>query len=74
MSGRIVDVQAQSILLIDSLIIRDESGKEWTFNSFSQDVVGFSPSHLREHQAAGQPVTVFYNETSEGPLVVNIED
>ena len=40
MSGRIVDVQAQSILLIDSLIIRDESGKEWTFNSFSQDVVG----------------------------------
>lgn len=69
-----VDVQSQSILLIESLTIRDEEGKDWTFDIFPQGFIGFTPSHLLEHQAAGETITITYKETSEGLSVVKIED
>ena len=73
-SGLVVDVQSQSILLIESLTIRDQDGKEWTFDIFPQGFIGFTPSHLLEHQAAGELITITYEETPEGLSVVKIED
>lgn len=73
-NGLVVGVQPQSILLIKSLTIKDEDGKGWTFDIFPQGFIGFTPSHLLEHQATGEPITITYKETSEGLLVVKIED
>ncbi len=67
-----MDVQSNSITDLDSVTVRDESGKLWTFKAESS--LSFSPSHLREHQAFAWPVTVFYEETSEGLLANNITD
>ena len=70
--GLVVDVQSSSITDLDSVTVRDESGKLWAFKSGSS--VSFSPSHLREHQVFAWPVTVFYEETPEGLLANNITD
>ena len=70
--GLVVDVQSGSITDLDSVTVRDESGKLWTFKA--EGSLSFSPSHLREHQAFAWPVTVFYEETPEGLLANGITD
>ncbi|MCE2463856.1 MAG: hypothetical protein J4F46_08105 [Dehalococcoidia bacterium] len=70
--GLVVDVQSSSITDLDSVTVRDDSGRLWAFKAGSS--VSFSPSHLREHQAFAWPVIVFYEETPEGLLAYNITD
>ncbi len=70
--GLIVEVQGGSITDLAFLAIRDEAGDLWEFSAGG--FVGLTPSHLREHQAFGQGVTVTYRETSDGLAVVGLSD
>ena len=70
--GLVVEVQGGSITELESLTVRDEAGRLWTFKA--EGFVGFTPSHLREHRDFLLPVTVRYRETPEGLLIVSIAD
>ena len=72
MRGLVVDVRAGSITELEYLAVRDEAGELWEF--YADGFAGFTPSHLREHQAFGQPVTVTYRETPDGLMVVGLAD
>jgi len=73
-TGQVLIVEHSSITTISSLTLEDDSGKQWTFEGggvFS----GFTPAHLLEHRALGEPVTVEYEETDSGILqIVRLAD
>ena len=71
--GMVLEVVGRNIVELESLRIRDASGKEWTFGA-AQGSIGFSPSHLREHQLAGKPVLVTYVIRDGRLLAVDITD
>jgi hypothetical protein len=67
--GQVVIVEPASVTTISSLTIREDSGKLWTFvgaGTFS----GFTPSHLNEHMALQEEVTVMYEELEPGVLTI----
>ncbi len=71
-TGEVTDVRPRSITEFESLTITDAEGKSWTFagGAFS----GFTPSHLLEHQALGDPVKIWYVEEGGVLRVTHIED
>ena len=69
----VVEVVGRSITELDSLRIRDEAGKEWTFAS-DEGFVGFTPSHLREHQLMGATVVVTYVRQGDTLVAVDVGD
>ena len=73
-TGQVLIVEQSSITTVSSLPLEDDSGKQWTFEGggvFS----GFTPAHLLEHRALGEPVTVEYEETGSGILrIVHLAD
>ena len=71
--GLVVDVVGRNIVELEVLRVRDEEGRTWEFTS-GEGFIGFTPSHLREHQLAGQPVTVSYIPQGDSLLAVNIYD
>jgi hypothetical protein len=70
--GLVVEVTSGSLTELASLVVRDDKGRLWEFRAGG--FVGFTPSHLREHQAFGLPVTVRYRDAPDGPVVVSISD
>ncbi len=70
--GAVVGVQPASLTEVQSLVVRDDEGGLWAFRT--EGPIGFTPSHLREHQVFGQPVTVLYRETDDGLLAVEVTD
>ncbi len=77
--GQIIEVVARNIAQVETLRIRDESGREFTFTTDqagdqSGGFVGFTPSHLKEHQLLGQTVLVSYVERDGLLVAVKIED
>ena len=70
--GLVVEVRGDSLTKVDSLSVRDEAGKLWTFTT--EGFVGLTPSHLREHRALALPVTVRYRETPDGLLALSVTD
>ena len=71
--GMVLEVVGRNIVELETLRIRDETGKEWTFGA-DQGFIGFSPSHLREHQLAGGSVLVTYVTRDGGLIAVEISD
>ncbi len=72
-TGEVIGVEARSITEFDVLTIIDEDGMTWEFAGGA--FAGFTPSHLREHQALGDPVKVWFVEEEDGQLrVTRIED
>tara|TARA_B100001964_G_C14247912_1_gene608413 strand:+ start:2994 stop:3317 length:324 start_codon:yes stop_codon:yes gene_type:complete len=73
-TGQVLIVEQSSITTVSSLTLEDDSGKQWTFEGggvFS----GFTPAHLLEHRALGEPVTVEYEETGSGIFrIVHLAD
>ena len=70
--GQVVEVSAESLTILESLTIQDGDGRTLSFTA--RGFAGFTPSHLRDHRALGQPVTVSYEKTSDGLVVVSITD
>jgi hypothetical protein len=73
-NGRVVSVESASVTTISSLTIEDSSGKQWTFRG-TGTFSGFTPSHLEEHRALQETVTVEYEELDSGELsIVGLSD
>ena len=72
--GQVVAVEPASVTTISSLTIRDEAGKQWLFTG-AGTFSGFTPSHLEEHRALQEPVTVEYEELESGELsIIGLSD
>lgn len=81
--GQIIEVVVRNIAQVETLRIRDESGREFTFTTDQAGdqagdqtggFVGFTPSHLKEHQLLGQTVLVSYVERDGLLVIVEIGD
>ena len=70
--GLVVEVRASSLTQLDALTIRDGDGRLWAFRV--EGFLGFTPSHLREHQVRAESVSVRFKETSDGLLAVSVVD
>jgi hypothetical protein len=70
--GHIIEVIPRNITEVETLRIRDDSGRELTFAS--EGFAGFTPSHLKEHQLFGLSVLVFYMEKGDRLVAVDITD
>ena len=71
--GHVTEVTAKSLVEVETLTVLDDDGTIWVFNG--GEFPGFTPSHLEEHQALGEPVRVFYVTEEDGSLrIVRIED
>ncbi len=68
-SGQVIAVESASVTVIQSLTLEDDSGKRWTFQG-SGAFTGFTPSHLLEHRALQETVTVKYEVLDSGDLVI----
>jgi hypothetical protein len=68
-SGQVVSVASASVTTIANLRVEDASGKQWSFlgtGTFS----GFTPSHLIEHRTLRESITVEYEESGSGELII----
>ena len=73
--GQIIEVVARNIAEVESLRIRDESEREFIFTTDQTgEFVGFTPSHLKEHQLSGQTILVSYVERESRLVAVKISD
>ena len=70
--GLIVEVAGRNIVELETLRIRAEDGKVWTFTA--EGPLEFSPSHLREHQLFGETATVSYVRRGDVLVAVEISD
>ncbi len=67
--GQVLNVEQASLTTIASLTIEDASGEQWTFRG-TGTFSGFTPTHLKEHGALREKVTVEYEMTDSGDLVI----
>ena len=70
--GMVLEVVARNITEVETLRLLGEDDREYHFTS--EGFVGFSPSHLREHQLFGQPVIVSYVQKGGQLVAVAITD
>ncbi len=70
--GRVLEVVARNITEVETLRLLGEDDREYHFTS--EGFVGFTPSHLREHQLFGQPVIVNYVQKGGQLVAVAITD
>ncbi len=70
--GQVVEVIPRSFTELELLTIRDEEGREYTFET--EGFVGFTPSHIREHQFLGQSLLVTYERRGDILVAVRLED
>ena len=62
-----VEAQPDNPRYFSRLLITDEAGHSWEFRS--DDWVGVSVGHLKDHQIQGTPVTVWYETGPDGSLL-----
>ena len=71
-TGMIIKVKAESFETLNSISVKDESGKTWEFHA--NNFQGFTPSHLREHAIQGLPVTVKFHAENNKLIIDEITD
>ena len=69
LTGQVVTVVPASVTGLAELEVIDDDGMLWRFEA--SGFVGLTSSHLEEHRALGQPVTVEYFE-EDGRLVIRL--
>ncbi len=70
--GQVVEVIPRNISEVETLRLRDDQGMAFTFSTDA--FVGFTPSHLREHQLFGQSVLVTFLQKGDRLIAVKITD
>jgi hypothetical protein len=70
--GRVLEVVARNITEIETLRVRDTLGREWSFTT--EGWIGFTPSHIREHQLFGQLVLISFVEKEGELIAVDVVD
>ena len=68
-SGQVVSVDSATVTTIANLTIENAAGEQWSFLG-SGTFSGFTPSHLIEHRALREPITVEYEESDSGELII----
>ena len=76
--GVVTDVQARSLLELESLRVVDERNTVWDFQPGPEGVTGgghdYTPSHLRQHMVQGVPIIVSYVEKDGVFTIVSISE
>lgn len=76
--GVVTDVQARSLLELESLRVVDEQNTVWDFQPGPEGVTGsghdYTPSHLRQHMVQGAPIIVTYREKDGVLTIVSISE
>lgn len=70
--GQVIAVLARDFAEIETLRIRDAAGREYRF--VTEGFVGFTPSHVREHQLLGQSLLVTYRQRGAELVAVALAD
>lgn len=70
--GQVIEVIARDFAEVESLRIRDADGREYRF--VTEGFVGFTPSHIREHQLLGQSLLVTYERRGDKLVAVALAD
>ena len=70
--GQVVEVIPRSFSELELLTVRDEEGRLYTFET--EGFVGFTPSHIREHQFLGQTLLVTYEKRGDILVAIRLED
>ncbi len=70
--GVVVNVEATSIARATGLTVRGPDGRDYHFRV--DPSVDWTPGHLREHMALGQPVVVQYRQEGDDLLAIGIDD
>lgn len=70
--GLVLSVQAATFTQIASFTLRAEDGT--TLDFVVEENVGMTPSHLREHGALGEPVTVTFRRADGLLIATRIDD
>ena len=72
--GLIQDVQAESLLELRSLTLRDDNGEMLRFEAKGKILTEFPPSHLREHMVLGLRVTVVFHREGDALVLDDVFD
>ncbi len=70
--GQVIEVAARDFAELEILRIRDANGREYRF--VTEGFVGFTPSHVREHQLLGQSLLVTYEKRGKELVAVALSD
>ena len=72
--GLILEVNAMSLLELESLRLEDEDGTIWLFEGGGRTLPGLTPSHIREHMLAGQRISVTFERDGAVLSIVDVAD
>ncbi len=76
--GVVTEVQARSLLELESLRVVDEQNTVWDFRPGPNGVMAaghdYTPSHLRQHMVQGIPIIVTYTEKDGVLTIVSISE
>ncbi|MQG17890.1 MAG: hypothetical protein FI726_06435 [SAR202 cluster bacterium] len=70
--GRVISVIAKSISDIQTFKVQSPTGEIYSFQVNGS--IGFTPSHIKEHQVTGSPVTVTYISSNNVLIATKITD
>ncbi|MFQ6027330.1 MAG: hypothetical protein ACE5Q6_07545 [Dehalococcoidia bacterium] len=70
--GHILEAVPKNVTELELLRVRDDTGREYSF--IAEGFIGFTPSHLKQHQLFGQTVLVTYLERGDELLAVAVAD
>lgn len=70
--GQVIGVSARNFAELETLRIRDAAGREYRFAT--DGFIGFTPSHVREHQLLGQSLLVTYEKRGDELVAVALDD
>ncbi|GIW05962.1 MAG: hypothetical protein KatS3mg060_0767 [Dehalococcoidia bacterium] len=77
-TGVVLEVQSQSLVMPDWFRLRDSQGREWRFRvdpaAVTDPIHPMNASHLRQHLALADPVTVYFRNEPDGPVAYRIVD
>ncbi len=71
-TGRVTNVVSASVTVVSELDLVDATGVIWRFGA--RGFVGMTPSHLEEHGATGEPVTIEYLEEGGRLIITHVTD
>ena len=75
LEGLITDVNARTLLDLESIEVTDDAGKSLVFHAGGMRFTDFTPGHARVHMLQGEGVTVTYREAKDGLLyIIEIRD
>ena len=70
--GQVIEVSARNFAELETLQIRDAAGREYRFAT--EGFIGFTPSHVREHQLLGQSLLVTYEKRGDELIAIALAD